>query len=812
MFGISLALATILFAFCWFDKSRAFISRCARAVWVCRVSAVSAGLGIAVFAGAAPARDLFAERNAGTLYWTIFFILVMAWALCVHYAARKAIEQQAWAARDQHLPLESNVRRVFQQEYAFIGAWLPRLLGFLCFVGVGLGISGAAKTSVLLEGSAENVIRLHFFSLQISNVGTAFVYLLFVVFRRIYRTPLKVLLTGDPDAVIAEPSPLWFLRLLASSETPRKRADLFGDWIAVVLVGSVIICFVASTVAPLAFSYAVPRAWFIPVMFGIPVFPLSIMTAFSHRLRFPIFVLLILVLGGLSLLAPGYHDARTMATEGEDTATRQIMLQDALRRWTQSNCPADGSNGPKCAMHPVIVALAGGASRAAFLSVTVLGDILDTVRKNKQFHEFGAQMFAISGVSGGAVGAAVVRSALVDAGSDEKAPCKSTDGRWYGLRSEQAGFFAQGGSLTSWKACLQSITAGDFLSPAILGLAFRDPWGGLIGFARRGGADGDDRAALLERAFEARYARSLAEPVNIFRRLGILMGADQELLNRRGLARPLGYHGDDGRWTPLLLLNATSVDTGRRIIASEVWPSYRDKKGQNVRVFPDAYDLFEVLSRTNKTDIALVTAATLSARFPVISPYGALPNNVPERPSERAVDGGYFENDGVTTALNLALAIKQLLPEVEPVILHVTNDPVQRAGDNVSDGGMPAQHEPPAAKPRVSQWFESVINPVTALFGTRGGHASQAVEAVRSAQGIKYVRFQVFDEAPSEAPGPTGCHLEDPPRESPGSATPIDEVSMSWWLSGAVQEYLDRQLCHPGNRDAWKAMSEWLKK
>jgi hypothetical protein len=159
-----------------------------------------------------------------------------------------------------------------------------------------------------------------------------------------------------------------------------------------------------------------------------------------------------------------------------------------------------------------------------------------------------------------------------------------------------------------------------------------------------------------------------------------------------------------------LLLNATSVDTGRRVIASELAPSYRfDGEHQNRRVFPEAYDLFELLTHIPKDDIPLSTGATLSARFPIISPYGALSSDDPRRPSERVVDGGYFENDGVTTALDLALAIKQLRPELEPVVLHVTNDPVQRAGDNFSKGHMPERQAPPVAEPRESLWFESLI-------------------------------------------------------------------------------------------------------
>jgi hypothetical protein len=97
MFTIALGLAAMTFLLCLFSTPRTHISRFARAVWVCRISAISAGLGALLFARAPPARDLFAEVNAGALYWTMFFALVLAWALCVHYAARKALEQQAWA-------------------------------------------------------------------------------------------------------------------------------------------------------------------------------------------------------------------------------------------------------------------------------------------------------------------------------------------------------------------------------------------------------------------------------------------------------------------------------------------------------------------------------------------------------------------------------------------------------------------------------------------------------------------------------------------------------------------------------------------
>jgi hypothetical protein len=812
MFIFSLIITTLLLVLCFFPGPRAWISRLARALWVCRASAISVALGFVLFGYEAAARDLFAEIDAGYFYWTMFFVLVLAWALCAHYAARKALEQQAWAAGDNPLPLAPNIARPLQLQYAAMGTWLPRILGLVCFIAVGVGIAGAEKTSELMQDTTSGVVSWYFPELQAANVGTAIVYLLIVTFRRLYDKSLEVLLKGDPDAVISESSPAWFLKFLTSSRHREARAARMGgvkaDWVAMFIVGVVTLCFVAATFFPLAFGYVVPRAWFVPVMLGIPLFPLAILTAFSHRLRFPLLLFLVLLLGWLALPST-YHNARTMPVTANGIGGRQTDLEVALTRWEQLNCPADGSGGSSCALHPVIAALAGGASRASFLSATALGDILDITRNDPTFRDFGTQMFAISGVSGGAVGAAMIRSALVDAGSDGKAPCKSTDPRWYGFGSAAN----RGGEEPSWKACLQDIAAGDFLSAAILGLAFRDAWGGLIGLWK---GLGGDRAALLEEAFEARYARSLQPPQSFFSNVGALIGADRELAQRHGLARPLGYVGEGARWTPLLLLNTTSVDSGRRLIASELAPGYPYNK-QDRRLFPEAYDLFEELPHADKGDIPLSTAATLSARFPLISPYGALGGDDPKQPSERLVDGGYFENDGVTTAFELVLAIKQLRPTWEPVVVHVTNDPVRRAGENVSDGDTPSLYRPSTPPLRDSGWFESLLDPLTALFGTRGGHAAQAVEEVLAAHGVKYARFQVFDEAPPETQG--GCHLRDALPPSGGGKPPneaasrrIDEVSLSWWLSSSVQEYLDRQLCHRSNKDAWTKLSGWLKK
>jgi hypothetical protein len=338
MFIFALVVIGLLLVLCFFPGPRAWISRLARALWVCRASTISVGLGYLLFAYAAPARDLFVEDDAGYLYWGVFFALVLAWALCAHFAARKALEQQAWAAGDSPLPLAEDIRQPLQEQYAAIGTWLPRVLGLVCFIAVGVGIAGAEKTSDLMQDITS--VSWYFPELQIVNVVTAIVYLLIVTFRRICDKPLDVLLKGDPDAVISESNPVWFLQFLTSSQHRTARAERLGgvraDWIAVVIVGAVILCFVAATFFPLAFGYVVPRAWFVPVMLGIPLFPLAILTAFSHRLRFPLFLFLVLVLGWLSF-ASTYHNARTMPAAANGAAARQTALEGALDRWERLN-------------------------------------------------------------------------------------------------------------------------------------------------------------------------------------------------------------------------------------------------------------------------------------------------------------------------------------------------------------------------------------------------------------------------------------------------------------------------------------------
>jgi Patatin-like phospholipase len=109
--------------------------------------------------------------------------------------------------------------------------------------------------------------------------------------------------------------------------------------------------------------------------------------------------------------------------------------------------------------------------------------------------------------------------------------------------------------------------------------------------------------------------------------------------------RTLGVwtEGVGAGWRPIALFNATVQETGERLILSPV--AIEPRKGSGRR------DLAEMLPGN---DLKLVTAARLSATFPYVSPH-AKPDVAPDFTGRafRAVDGGYYDNSGIVSALDV---------------------------------------------------------------------------------------------------------------------------------------------------------------
>jgi hypothetical protein len=265
----------------------------------------------------------------------------------------------------------------------------------------------------------------------------------------------------------------------------------------------------------------------------------------------------------------------------------------------------------------IIIATAGGGIRAAYWTDTVLERIETDL--NARGQSLQDLIFAISGVSGGSVGSMEYVAALHDRATSQ--------------------------SQARPTAFLQS----DFLAAAIASLVFVD---GRSNFLPALGQI--DRGTALERSFEKGSA-------------GYLAHAFLSFFPDANTASKL--------WRPSLLLNATHQETGRRIIASNI-KIERD-------VFLDSFDEFDLLG----SDLHASTAVHNSARFTYVSPAGKLElkggNSFLFGETNRGyvIDGGYFENYGALTALELAREARAQIEKekgvgaVKLIILQISSDP-----------------------------------------------------------------------------------------------------------------------------------------
>jgi hypothetical protein len=106
---------------------------------------------------------------------------------------------------------------------------------------------------------------------------------------------------------------------------------------------------------------------------------------------------------------------------------------------------------------------------------------------------------------------------------------------------------------------------------------------------------------------------------------------------------------------PNLFINGLLAETGQKAITSNLV-----LHSPSVTVFNDDIDVLKVMG----ADMPVKTAASLCARFPVITSGGLLKENG-TRGVGHIVDGGYKENSGIETAWQLVLAINPLLRGAE---------------------------------------------------------------------------------------------------------------------------------------------------
>jgi hypothetical protein len=329
---------------------------------------------------------------------------------------------------------------------------------------------------------------------------------------------------------------------------------------------------------------------------------------------------------------------------------------------------------PAAPDHPVfIVATEGGGIRAAYWTAAVLTAIQD------QAPQFSNHIFAISSVSGGSVGSMVFTALVADRTRGPVIPeCETTP---------------QGDR--SYRRAAQEMLSYDALAPTLGSMLHAD-------FIQRFLPVGfiPDRARALETGWENGWRLRLGDD---FFGKGML-----RMYSERG-ATPL----------PSLFLNGTSVEAGNRLIASNC--DLRD--GQ----LPDAVDLYNQVGR----DMRLSTAAHNSARFTYVSPAGTVHRDGGEV-LDHVVDGGYFENSGAATALNVITRLNSIRGarnySLHLILIKFCEIDANGCQGDCASGSVPPEH-----------FMNEVMSPLRALLATRGARGTLAVEeALRLPAVTKY--------------------------------------------------------------------------
>lgn len=252
----------------------------------------------------------------------------------------------------------------------------------------------------------------------------------------------------------------------------------------------------------------------------------------------------------------------------------------------------------------------------------------DLALRSDKNGNFRTQVFAISGVSGGAVGASVYW-AMARCAEEENGDCNS-----FPVANSE-----------SYATAVNDALNRDFLTPVAASLLFPDFASELIPLISR--VTGFERGIAL--------SRSIKE--------GISIATNDQI----GEEFAGSIHATAKAGAPLLIINASRLDDGMLMDFSPV---------ENPR--------HRLQSASDKSDLALADAVVASARFPIITPasrvYFEYVSDEPRGPSQ-LIDGGFYDNtglEGLRPALEALIAKNAGRREIRVLLYGVANNKSER--------------------------------------------------------------------------------------------------------------------------------------
>jgi predicted acylesterase/phospholipase RssA len=590
-------------------------------------------------------RAIASDQNLLSAFFSTFFVTILS--VLIWYAARLL---QLCHPPNQ-LPIDSQEKTALQTKWlAWLDNFLPRLLGITPLLALAQGIGLA------FEHFSDQLFLKIWLGI---NVGIAIIVFLTVTYRvEIFERFLPKLAKRDRDEglfgtnfenvfinaaffvlglstlpfVFAATGSFWSFGILAifglqiglnvllwlwgnydkpdQSHNPSISASRVAESGITPNQQSLIILVttgIAACVLLLAATFNLPATFF-PDWFGsvsVVAISLSIMVVIFATIynwgmenKVPAITLLIIAIFTSSFFNwNDNHRFRRLAAP----VPPLLGLEASFQAWLESRpdrLAYTQANKP----YPVyLVSAQGGGIFAAYHAANALS------RLSGYSPQFPHHIFAISSVSGGSIGSSIFTS-LVRANQQPAPALQATEFSQYA----------------------DKIFKQDLLSPLLTMGLFPDlvqrflPWPAITNW---------DRATGLEIALEKAWDRTKLPVNNPFKESFYPSAASPDQAPTTPALR-----------TPALVINTTVVESGERLLFSP----------------------FQVVSASRKplslanpqVNLRLSTAAALSARFPYVTPVGWFENTQGQK--TRLVDGGYFDNSGVPTALDMGRALQRL--------------------------------------------------------------------------------------------------------------------------------------------------------
>lgn len=311
-------------------------------------------------------------------------------------------------------------------------------------------------------------------------------------------------------------------------------------------------------------------------------------------------------------------------------------LEEAFTSWLWQRKNDIRATAEKGRFYPIyVVSSQGGGIYAAYHSAKALAVLSDEVPG------FSEHIFAISGVSGGSIGATIFANALSSEGQQE---VKGSKPPLLSKRIED--YFDK---------------SPDRLAMIVSTMIFGDTTQRFFPIP----VAAWDRSLGLELGFENPQQPGYNNKDSI--RLDRSFYLTQDIRTNPDYTLPQSSRPVNStdkslgpRAAPFLVLNTTEVKNGRRFLLApfRIPPRINRVEAEGGGVPLTDADFHEPWvqkpEKMTAQDIRFSTAAALSARFPIISPYGFFP----ESKSRRLVDGGLYDNSGAITAYEIIETLK----------------------------------------------------------------------------------------------------------------------------------------------------------